>query len=329
MGKGGGGGSPQPTTQTVQQTNLPDYVRGDFERLLERAEAESKAAYSPFTGQRIATPGADVLASEAQVRQTAGQGIQGLPAAQAATAANIARAQQGSTFTPTQYGAAGEFDSAMAQKYMDPFMQSVVDVQKQQAILEDQRQQAARDTAAVQAGAFGGSRQAVQDAMAQEALARNLANIQATGSQQAFEQAQSQFERDRAARIGVEQAQAAERQAAEKIGLGAAELSGQQAAQLAELGKAARAGDVEAAQLLEGIGKAQMAREQAGLDVSYEDFVRQRDYPREQIQFMSSVLRGVPVAPSTESQKFQAYNPLQQALGTGIAGLSLYKGLMG
>ena len=72
-----------------------------------------------------------------------------------------------------------------------------------------------------------------------------------------------------------------------------------------------------------------MAREQAGLDVAYEDFVRQRDYPREQIQFMSSVLRGVPVAPSTESQKFQSYNPLQQALGTGISALGLYKGLMG
>lgn len=65
----------------------------------------------------------------------------------------------------------------------------------------------------------------------------------------------------------------------------------------AELGKAARAGDVEAAQLLEGIGKSQMARTQAGLDTAYEDFVRQRDYPREQLQFMSSILRGVPVAP--------------------------------
>ena len=130
MGKGGGG-SPQPASQTVTQTNLPEYVRGDFERLLDRTEAESKAAYSPFTGQRIATPGADVLASEAQVRQTAGQGIQGLPAAQLATAANIARAQQGSQFTPTQFGAAGEFDSAAAQKYMSPYIQNVIDVQKQ------------------------------------------------------------------------------------------------------------------------------------------------------------------------------------------------------
>ena len=33
--------------------------------------------------------------------------------------------------------------------------------------------------------------------------------------------------------------------------------------------------------------------------------------------------------PSTETQKFQAYNPIQELLGTGIAGLGLYKGLVG
>ena len=328
MGKGGGGPAP-PTESTVVQSNLPEYVEPYFKRLLNRTEAESKAAYSPFTGQRLATTPQDVLDSEQAVRNISASGIQGLPVAQAATTANIARAMRSQGFTPTQFGAAGEFDSAMAQKYMDPFMQNVVDIQKQQAILEDARQKSARDAAAVQAGAFGGSRQAVQEGLAQEALARNLANIQATGSKEAFAQAQNQFERDREARIGVERAQAAERQAAEKLGLGATELSGQQAAQLAELGKAARAGDVEAAQLLEGIGQAQRAREQQQLTTAYEDFVRQRDYPREQLQFFSSVLRGIPVQPSTETQKFQAYNPIQELLGTGIAGLGLYKGLMG
>jgi hypothetical protein len=160
----------------------------------------------------------------------------------------------------------------------------------------------------VQAGAFGGSRQAVQDAMAQEALARNLANIQATGSVNKHLNRPKVSLRETGLReLVLSRRRHQKDMAAEKLGLGAAELGGQQAAQLAELGKAARAGDVEAAQLLEGIGKANMAREQAGLDTAYEDFVSQRDYPREQIQFYSSILRGVPVAPSTESQKFQAY----------------------
>ncbi|MEK9984532.1 MAG: hypothetical protein VW879_07300, partial [Opitutae bacterium] len=48
-------------------------------------------------------------------------------------------------------------------QYMSPYMQNVVDVQKQQAQLDFDRMQAGRDAAAVQAGACGGSRQAVGD----------------------------------------------------------------------------------------------------------------------------------------------------------------------
>lgn len=310
MGKGGG--AAPPAEQTVVQSNLPKYVQPYFERLLQRTESESKADYTPFEGQRLAEAGQDILSSEQAVRDIAGSGITGLPTAQAATLANIGRAQQAFGFQSP------EFDSAAAQQYMSPYIQNVIDVQKQQALTDFQRQQAARDAQAIQAGAFGGSRQAVQQALAQEDLTRQLGDIQATGTQQAFEQAQQQFERDRQARV-----------AAEKLGLGAAELAGSQSAQLAELGRAAREGDVESAKLLEGIGKAQRAREQQQLSTAYEDFVRQRDFPREQLQFFSSILRGVPVQPSTETQKFQSYNPIQELLGTGIAGLGLYKGIAG
>ena len=80
-----------------------------------------------------------------------------------------------------------DFDSAAAQKYMSPYMQNVVDVQKQQAIQDFQDQNAASSAQAVQAGAFGGSRQAIAQGMAHQELSRQLANIQATGQQQAFE----------------------------------------------------------------------------------------------------------------------------------------------
>jgi hypothetical protein len=211
-----------------------------------------------------------------------------------------------------------DFDSAQAQKYMDPYLQNVLDVQKQAAITDFQRQQSGRDAQAVQAGAFGGSRGAVQSALASEGLQDKLAEIQATGQQKAFEQAQRQFGADRDARM-----------AAERLGLGAADALTQQGAQLAQLGEKARAGDIESAQLLEKIAKDRQAREQAGLDLSYEDFVRQRDFPKEQLQFYSSILRGIPVQPSTETTKFQQYNPIKDLLGTGIAGLGLYKGITG
>jgi len=348
--------SSAPSEQTVVQSNLPKYVQPYFERLLERTEAESKREYEPYTGQRMADTGQDVESSRQMIRNIAGQGIAGIPEATAANtqAMQAALAQAGfqpyqyqSTADQFQFGPAGEFGGATAEQYMSPYMQQVVDVQKEQAILDAQRQNAARAAQAVQAGAFGGSRQAVQQGLAGEALTRQLGEIQAAGQQKAFEQAQQQFERDRTARMGLEQQQAAEaariqqqllgeqemtaqeRMQAAKFGLGAAELGAGLGMNLAQLGEQARAGDVDAARMLEGIGKDIEAREQAGLDVAYEDYVRQRDYPREQLQFYSSILRGVPVQPSTETSKFQAYNPIQQLLGTGIAGLGLYKGITG
>ena len=75
------------------------------------------------------------------------------------------------------------------QAYMNPYTQNVTDIQTQAA-----RRQAAisaQDQAAqaVRAGAFGGSRQAIQRAEADRALQTQLANIQATGSQNAYNQA--------------------------------------------------------------------------------------------------------------------------------------------
>lgn len=310
MGKGRS--APAPTEQTVVQSNLPKYAEPYFTRLLQRSESESMRDYEPYKGQRLADTGADVLTSRERVRDIAGRGIEGLPTAQAATTAGIGRAAQAFDFKPQM------FDSGIAQQYMSPYQQNVIDVQKAQALLDFDRGQARRDAQAVQAGAFGGSRQAVQQALAGEDLQRRLGEIQAVGQQQAFEQAQQQFERDRAAR-----------ESGERLGLSAAESATQQAQSLARLGDAARAGDVQAAQLLEQIGKDAQATDQAGLDLAYEDFVRQRDFPRESLTFLSSILRGVPVQPSTETSKFQQYNPIRDLLGTGIAGLGLYRGLTG
>jgi hypothetical protein len=96
---------------------------------------------------------------------------------------------------------------------------------------------------------------------------------------------------------------------------------------LADLGARARAGDIESARLLEQIGKSQMARDQASLDMGYQDFLRQQGVPAERLGLFSSVLRGIPVQPSRTAIQYQANNPLKDILGTGIAALSAYKGM--
>ena len=311
MGKGSKA-PPQQTEQNIVQSNLPKYFEPYAIDMMKRAESESKREYTPYEGQRLADENTDTARSREMARAAAEGGIGGLGTAQSGTSAGMNRALQGMGYQSQDFG------SAQAQQYMSPYLQNVLDVQKNQAVLDFQRQQSGRDAAAVDAGAFGGSRGAVQQGLANEALQRQMGDIQATGQQKAFESAQQQFGADRSAQMD-----------AEKMGMaGAGALAGQ-SAQLAELGQKARAGDVESAQMLERIAKDRYAREQAGLDLSYEDFVRQRDMPREDLTFLSSILRGVPVQPSTETTKLQNRDPFQDLLGTGIAGLGLYKGITG
>lgn len=105
-------------------------------------------------------------------------------------------------FGPEAYMRASRgFDDRSAQRYMNPYLSNVLDRQQQRATDRFGEQRAQRNQQAIQAGAFGGSRQGVQDAIAQRELNESLQDIEAKGLSTAFTQAQQQFERDRAARF--------------------------------------------------------------------------------------------------------------------------------
>jgi hypothetical protein len=327
---GGGGGGAAPASQTVTQTNLPEYAEPYFRRLLERSEAVSLGEYQPFEGQRQAALPGDVSAAYDVTRQVAGQGVAGLPQAMGVTASNIEAGQQiAQQSQPFQYDPAGQFTAETAQQYMSPYMQAVVDEQSRRAIQQFQEQRGARASQAVSAGAFGGSRQAVQESLAERALSEQLGGIQAQGLQQAFQQGAGQFGADRAARFAVEQAQSAADVQSRQAQLQALGFSAEQAQQMVGFGEAGRAADIQSAQLLENIGRSQMGREQEALDIAYQDFVRQQAFPEQQLQGLSSILRGVPVQPGVTQTAYAPYNPLQQALGAGLGAIGLYRGLTG
>ena len=341
----GGSSQSAPTNQTVTQTNIPKEFMPYFKRLMGRVEEQSLQGYQPYSGQRLAQSGqfGDIGASRDLIRGVAGSGVPGLDAAQQTAQGNIDLARGLGQYAPGQFsqfefGPARQFSGQEVQNYMSPYIQNVLDVQKSAAIEDFDRLRGARNTRAVQAGAFGGSRQAVQEGMAEEALAKQLGQIDATGRQAAFEQAAQQFGADRAAQMAQMQAQAGElgrvqtgleasRQFGAGQGLSALSAAGAEAGRLAALGEQERGASIQNAQLLEGIGKAQQAEQQAGLDIAYQDFLRQQGYPQEQLAFYSDIIRGLPVAPTSAQtqQSYQSYNPTQQALGAGLSALSLYK----
>jgi hypothetical protein len=94
---------------------------------------------------------------------------------------------------------------AMGQ-YMSPYMQNVVAQQQKDAIRQADIARQGTQAQAVKSGAFGGSRSAIVEAENQRGLQDRLANIQAQGSQSAYEKAQQaqQF----ASNVGIQGLQA-------------------------------------------------------------------------------------------------------------------------
>lgn len=300
FGKGGGGSAPAPPTeQTVTQTNLPDYAEPFFTRLLERTEAESNVPYISYGGQRIAEFDPYTQQGIENVASQAGAGTPG----QVGTATSLAEG-------------VGQYQSqafpANAAAYMDPYTRNVLDVQEDMLTRRFNEQQGARQAAAVEAGAFGGDRQAIAEQQAQRDLNEQLNAMQAEGLRQAYTTGADIFARDEQAR-----------QAAMGLGLGASQ-------QLGQLGGLEQQMGFERADQLMRAGAMRQGQEQAGLDVAYQDFINQRDFPRQQLNFYSSILRGVPISAQSEVSSYQAPpNPYSQLMGMGLGAAGLYKAFGG
>ena len=336
------------TQQSTASADLPAWAKPYFERHIAKAEAEFSKPYEAYTGDRLAGTDPNGTRSREMVEGLVGTGIPGLGTAQDYTTAGMDRATElgqygGGNFSEFGYSDPSMFTGENVSQYMSPYQQLVTEQQKQSAITDFNRLQGARDTKAVQAGAFGGSRQAVQQGLAEEQLLSQLAGIQAKGSQSAFEAAAKQFGADRAAQMTAEQRRAAElgrvqtgTEAASQFGAGqglaALKTGTALGTELSRLGQLERQTDIQDTQLLEGVGRATQAEDQAQLDLDYQNFLEQQGYTREQIGNMTGILSGMPIAATgtttssgTTTTPTQQPGAFQQAVGAGLSGLSLYK----
>jgi len=91
-------------------------------------------------------------------------------------------------------------------QYMSPYQQNVTDYQKTQAVRDYAKAIPGQNARAASAGAFGGSRQAIERSEANRNLQSQLQGIQATGSQNAFQNAQQQFNAQQQAQQAANQA---------------------------------------------------------------------------------------------------------------------------
>ena len=291
-----------------------------------------------------------------QAGQIASRSAQGSPLMASSTynAAPIYTGVRG--FGPEAYLAAGQqgFD---ANRYMSPYLENVMDRQQRRAVQRFDEDQQRRNAQAIKSGAFGGSRQAVGDFLARREMSERLGDIEAQQLEKGYQSGRSQFEADRAARfkaLGMSDAQAlslAKQQSQEQIATEEAkrqaasqnlqaQIANQKAMEtamgrglkgagvLADLTKQEQALDLQRLKSLSDVGTQRQGMLQQAYDTAYEDFLKQREYPYEQLERYSGMLQGLPVTPSyTKSFYSPRANPTAQLLQTGLGAYGMGRGM--
>jgi hypothetical protein len=108
------------------------------------------------------------------------------------------------------------------------------------------------------------------------------------------------------------------------LGLRGAGQAVQAGQTLGQLGQAQQESDLKRLTAQEAVGGQQRGFEQQRLDQQYADFLRQRDYPLEQLGYFSNLLRGVPVGlSSTQTTSAPPPSIASQIGGLGLAGLGI------
>lgn len=261
------GSDPMVGKQTGNESALSNYVGPYVTEMLGRGQALGSMGYQGYGGP---------LTAGASAPQTAAfQGIAGL---------NIPTQQMGA-FNPGSFT-----DAGIAGQYMNPYLQSALQPQIDEARRQSDIERMRNAGRLTQAGAYGGSRQAIMDSENQRNLLQNLSGITSAGYASAFDKAQQQY--------NTEQGRQQEAQdTTNQYGLAA--LTKQ-----ADLGAAAR-----------GI-------ESQGIGADYAQFKEERDFPYKQVQYMQSLLQGLPLA--TQSYTYAQPSATSQIADVGSGVKSIY-----
>lgn len=236
-------------TETLQVTsNIPEWAKPYAERLLGEAEKLSRRGFQAYPGQMVeefnplqeqAFLDIAGMRPSSQLSQATGlAGLAGLQARQAAQyrpleSQNYYDAPQmresGISYLSTQAPQLQQYTMGpvervrtqsfarpgAAERFMSPYMQGVVEQQKQGAVQDYMRQLPGLGAAAARAGAKGGTRESLLQSEARRGLSERLGDIESTGLQSAYQQAQQQFNAEQAARL---QAQLANQAAGINVG---------------------------------------------------------------------------------------------------------------
>ena len=261
---GGAAADPIVGKQTGTESSLSNWAGDYVTNMLGKGQALANQPYQAYTGP--------LSAGQSTAQQAAFQGV-------------------GNLSVPTgQMGAAGfqpqKFTAQAAQDYMNPYLQSALNPQIEEARRQAQITRLGDANRLTQAGAYGGSRQAIMESELNRSLGQNLANITGQGYQTAYDKAMQQFNTEQSA---AQQAQ---------------NLTNQYG--------------LQALQNQANLGAQERAIQAEGIAADIAQFEEERDFPYKQTQYQQSLLQGLPLA--AQSYSYAKPSQLSELLG-GSGGL--------
>jgi len=319
---GGGGGSAQPTSSTVTNTNIPEYAKPYVESMLGATQqqlfntAPNSSGGVDITGIKPYQPYSqnptDYVAGFSPLQQQSFQGASDLGPAQ--------QVGQGSALAGMSgiggLGVAAQANPQGFQQnvggYMNPYLQMSLAPQLAEANRQYDISGNQARSQATQAGAFGGSREAIMAAENERNRNMGLNSIIGQGYNNAFNQAQQQYNQNNQTQLA---------------GLG---MANQAAGTLGQLGQTQFGQQTGTIGLQNQMGGQQQQQQQNIMNQAIQNYATAQQYPQQQLAFMNSMLRGLPLQTQTVQGYQAAPSALSQVAGlgtAGIAGLGLYNAM--
>lgn len=281
-------GTPPPsvTTETNAQGNLPLWYAQYTQGLLNRAGTVASEPFQVYPGQRIA----DFTDPQ---KQAFGYAKDNAQAWKPAMEGAMQSTQQGAA--PFDPGAGG------LQQYLSPYLSGVTgEIERQGWRNFDTNVSDRLRSEFVGSGQMGSERHMGKFNEAIGDTQREILGQSALANQRGYEAAMGDYGKwqDRSLTAGQQQAN----------------LAGQQ-----------QTLDTRTAAGLEAVGAQQQTMDQSNLNLAYQDFLDQRNYPKENVAFMSNALRGVNMPTSTTTTATSPYQG--QMAPSGLAQLGSIYGL--
>jgi len=248
--------------------------------------------------------------------------------------------------SPSEFSYA-DFNPEMARQYQNVF-QTAVDPALEELNRQRELRQTQNSADAIRAGAFGGSRLGLREATTDAEIAREGSDLRRQAGREGLEFASQRYDTDRifdsnrydtdrafdASRFDAERAARFGAEDQRRAGFETNEAARQRAFETDEASRLRATQELQGfAPLVQGLteqaasglitaGQARRELDQRGLDMAYGDYLEQRNYPQEQLNFALGALQGVPYETRTIGlEQGQQYVQSPSIYGQTIGGL--------